>query len=77
MVVNTIASCNADIEMNEIQPRINYSKIYSAGLNNPLSADSNVESFVDITLLDVVQVTSGESSVIALTKQGIVFGRKE
>lgn len=48
-------------------------KILSAGAKEVLEQDSN--SFVDVTLQDVVQIASGHSSMIALTKQGEVYGR--
>lgn len=62
--------------MNEIpNVQLIYSKILSAGSGAPLSAKSNVYKFVDITLSDVVQILAGDHSIIALTTQGLVYGR--
>lgn len=52
-----------------------YSKILCAGYQNPLLAAERVTSFMDITLPDVVQITSGVQSILALTDQGFVYGR--
>lgn len=76
-VINAISACNIQIDMqvNDVQPVVNYSQILSAGFGKPLSAKSSVSSFVNISLKEIVQIESGYCSMIALTKHGKVFGR--
>lgn len=49
--------------------------ILSAGDKDVLSLPTNATSFIDISLDDVVQIESGGFSVVAVTKQGQVYGR--
>lgn len=73
--VNAIEKCIVNIEMNRInaaQAITGYSKILSAGYNE---YNSNNTKFIDVTLPDVAQIVSGQCSMIALTKQGCVYGR--
>lgn len=79
-ILSAIENCNVSVRMYEIdgmQLGCTYSKILSAGGKFPLSANTNVVAFVDITLPDVVQLVSGVNCMIALTKQGIAYGRGE
>lgn len=76
--ISAIENCNINVRVNVIsvtQPMMSYSKILSAGSKMPLSANSNVSSFVDIILPNVLQIVSGATSMIALTTQGQVYGR--
>lgn len=75
-VINAIADSSTNIILQigfDSQPR--YSTILRSGLKFPLSINSHVYNFVDITLADIVQITSGENSMIALTRHGDVYGQ--
>lgn len=77
-MINGIRNINASVKyqnLNSINEMVNYANIGATGYSLPLSTESNAVFQCNITLPDVVQIVSGETSLIALTKQGNVFGR--
>lgn len=52
-----------------------YTNLLSSGDSYPLSTETNTTSFIEVVLADVVQIASGAWSMLALTKQGVVYGR--
>lgn len=57
-----------------IKPKVS---ILAAGNNDVLSTKNNAASFIDISLSldDIIQIESGDYSMVAVTKQGHVYGR--
>lgn len=62
-----------ELALNSKRQRVTYSSLVSAG--SIITTSENVNSFVTINLPDVEQITSGLSSIVALTTQGYVYGR--
>lgn len=54
---------------------VEYQSLLASGYYAPLATSTNADTFTDIHLADVVQIVSGEYSMIAVTKSGQVYGR--
>lgn len=78
MIVNTgiaIQEHHMSTTSEHLHSHGNYSALVSAGDGDPLCLIEKSVSFVNIALSDVIQMASGDYSMLALTKQGEVYGR--